>query len=283
MKKLLAGICAAASVMGSYAVFAQSNVNIFYNGKYVNSEGILSNDRTLIPLRSVCETLGADVEWDDVNRIVTVKTDASEAKFTIGSGTMETPNGSIILDAVPIIINDRTFVPLRALFELFDCDVSWNDGTVNIENPEKPENSEKPENNNSDTQSPTEDSLSMQVFKLVNEQRAKYGLSALEYNKELENVAAAHSRDMAVNNYFSHTSLSGLSPFDRLKNAGISYSYAAENIAAGQKTAQAVMDSWMNSEGHRANILNANLKEIGVGVYEGGSYGIYWTQLFRTK
>ena len=123
----------------------------------------------------------------------------------------------------------------------------------------------------------------MQVFNLVNEEREKQGLSPLKYSKELEAVAYAHSKDMAEKNFFSHTNLEGLSPFDRMSNAGLSYSYAAENIAAGQTTASAVMNSWMNSDGHRKNILNPNLTEIGIGVANGGSYGIYWTQLFRSK
>ncbi len=87
---------------------------------------------------------------------------------------------------------------------------------------------------------------------------------------------------MAAKNYFSHTGLDGRSPFDRMRDAGYSYSSAAENIAAGQPTPAAVVNGWMNSEGHRANILNCKLTQIGVGVARGGSYGIYWTQVFGT-
>lgn len=93
------------------------------------------------------------------------------------------------------------------------------------------------------------------------------------------NVARAHSKDMSINNFFSHDNLSGQSPFDRMKSAGISYSYAAENIAMGQQTLEAVVNAWMNSAGHRANIMNANLKKLGVGMYS-GTKGIYWTQDF---
>lgn len=125
--------------------------------------------------------------------------------------------------------------------------------------------------------------IEQEVFRLVNEVRAQYGLSALSWANDLANVARAHSRDMINRNFFSHTNPDGYSPFDRLRNNGISYRTAAENIAYGQRTAQAVMDAWMNSSGHRANILNANVKEIGVGAATSSSGTIYWTQLFVAR
>ena len=88
---------------------------------------------------------------------------------------------------------------------------------------------------------------------------------------------------MAVNRYFSHQSPTYGSPFDMLKKFGVSYRSAGENIAAGQRTPQEVMNAWMNSSGHRANILNKNYTELGVGYYKGGSYGHYWVQTFVGK
>ena len=137
-----------------------------------------------------------------------------------------------------------------------------------------PETSVKPE---------TEQNTSFQseVLRLVNEERAKSGLKALVLDSALSSVAQKHSEDMAKNNYFSHTNLSGLSPFDRIKNAGITYRTAAENIAAGQKTPAQVVKSWMNSDGHRKNILNGNFTKMGLGYATSNSgYGIYWTQVF---
>lgn len=123
-----------------------------------------------------------------------------------------------------------------------------------------------------------------EVLRLVNVERDKAGCKPLKEDSTLVAVARAHSRDMAENNYFSHTGKDGRSPFDRMKDAGYSYRMAAENIAAGQGTAKAVMDAWMNSSGHRANILNCGLTEIGVGRWKdsSSSYGIYWTQNFGT-
>lgn len=121
------------------------------------------------------------------------------------------------------------------------------------------------------------------VLKLVNEERAKQGLGKLTLSTKLNEVAFAKSKDMAVNRYFSHQSPTYGSPFDMLKKFGVSYRSAGENIAAGQRTPQEVMNSWMNSSGHRANILNNNYTELGVGYYKGGSYGHYWTQTFVGK
>lgn len=118
-----------------------------------------------------------------------------------------------------------------------------------------------------------------EVLSLVNQERAAAGCPALAYDGPLTGIARDHSADMANRNFFSHTNPSGQDPWDRAAAAGIS-NLAAENIAAGQSSPEAVMASWMNSSGHRANILNCSLRTLGVGVAYGGSYGIYWTQDF---
>jgi uncharacterized protein YkwD len=87
---------------------------------------------------------------------------------------------------------------------------------------------------------------------------------------------------MATGGYFSHDSRDGRTPFQRIAAAGYTFSIAAENIAAGQRTPQDVTAGWMNSPGHRANILNCSLVHIGVGYAVGGTYGTYWTQDFGT-
>jgi len=119
-----------------------------------------------------------------------------------------------------------------------------------------------------------------EVIRLVNEIRVKNGLKALEADWELSRVARIKSQDMKDNNYFSHTSPVYGSPFNMIKNFGISYKSAAENIAKGQSTPQAVVNAWMNSQGHRANILNSSYTKIGVGYVSGGNY---WTQMFIKK
>ncbi|WP_040339092.1 CAP domain-containing protein, partial [Candidatus Blastococcus massiliensis] len=116
-----------------------------------------------------------------------------------------------------------------------------------------------------------------QVLALVNQERASAGCRPLSADGGLAAVAAAHSADMRDRGYFDHVSLSGLSPFDRADAAGVSA--RAENIARGQADPAAVMESWMNSPGHRANILDCSLTRLGVGIADGGG-GPWWTQLF---
>lgn len=123
-------------------------------------------------------------------------------------------------------------------------------------------------------------SVEAEVVRLCNVERAKNGLRPLTANWQLARVARYKSADMRDKNYFSHTSPTYGSPFDMMKSFNVQYSSAGENIAAGQTTAQAVVTSWMNSPGHRQNILSADFTQIGVGYATGGSYRYYWTQMF---
>lgn len=121
-----------------------------------------------------------------------------------------------------------------------------------------------------------------EVLRLANVERAKAGCGALKLNRKLNAAAQAHTTDMARDNFFSHDSQDGRSPFDRIKAAGYSFSAAAENIAAGSTTAAGAMDQWMNSAGHKANILNCTYVDLGVGFAKGADadYAGYWTQDF---
>ena len=127
-----------------------------------------------------------------------------------------------------------------------------------------------------------------QVVELTNVERAKEGLQPLKLNDRLLDAAQDHSNDMAQDDFFSHTGADGSTVGDRVRASGYQYSTAGENIAAGQITAAQVVEGWMNSPGHRANILNPNYTEIGVG-YEylqndtgSVNYNYYWTQVFGT-
>lgn len=125
-------------------------------------------------------------------------------------------------------------------------------------------------------------SIENQVIQLTNQERAKNGLKPMTADWELSRVARYKAMDMRDKGYFSHTSPTYGSPFTMMKSFGISYRSAAENIAAGQTTPASVVQSWMNSSGHRANILSSNTY-IGVGYAKGGSYGHYWVQMFISK
>ena len=120
-------------------------------------------------------------------------------------------------------------------------------------------------------------SFEAEVIRLVNDIRVQNGLQPLTANWELSRVARYKSQDMVDNHYFSHNSPTYGTPFQMIKAFGISYRTAGENIAYGYSSPQAVVNGWMNSSGHRANILNASYKQIGVGYVAQGNY---WTQMF---
>lgn len=145
---------------------------------------------------------------------------------------------------------------------------------------ESPPPSEDQQNDNDQSFEHGNSAEAQAVLSLVNEERSKQGLNPLKLSSKLTSIATLKSRDMADKNYFSHESPTYGSPFDMLHQYGIQYRSAGENIAAGQRTPEEVMQAWMNSSGHRANILNKNFTEIGIGYYQGGSYKVYWTQMF---
>ena len=128
----------------------------------------------------------------------------------------------------------------------------------------------------------------LQVVAETNFQRSLVGCDPLTLNMQLTDAALGHSQDMALNDFFSHTGSNGSTPDQRITATGYQYSWWAENIAAGYNTPEEVMAAWMSSGSHRRNILNCNLREVGVGYYylenDGGDapYQHYWTQVFAT-
>jgi|AGTN01.3.fsa_nt_gi uncharacterized protein, YkwD family len=119
-----------------------------------------------------------------------------------------------------------------------------------------------------------------EVLRLVNVERAKVGAGALSYNWQAARVARIKSQDMINKNYFGHTSPTYGSPFKMMEDFGLKFSAAGENIAYGQKTPQEVMTAWMNSAGHKANILSKSYTQLGVGAAKTSSGTLYWTQEF---
>jgi uncharacterized protein YkwD len=125
------------------------------------------------------------------------------------------------------------------------------------------------------------------VIVLINQERAKSNCPALVAEAILMRVAQAHSQDMAANDFFDHTGSDGRDPFQRMHEAGYDYRTAAENVAAGVKTPAEVVALWMDSPGHRANMLNCAFRETGVGyAADPGDklmYEHYWTQVFGVR
>ncbi|MCJ7841152.1 CAP domain-containing protein [Lederbergia sp. NSJ-179] len=144
-----------------------------------------------------------------------------------------------------------------------------------VQKPSEPQNNEQvTESNNALNE------FEQQVVDLTNQERAKNGLAPLKVDATLSKVAREKSRDMSANHYFDHNSPTYGSPFDMMKQYGVSYRSAGENIAMGQRSPQEVVNGWMNSPGHRANILNSSYTHIGVGYISNGNY---WTQEFIGK
>ena len=121
-----------------------------------------------------------------------------------------------------------------------------------------------------------------EVFDLINAKRVANGLTALKIDDELQNVARVKAQDMVNNNYFSHNSSIYGSPFDMIKSYGINYKTAGENIA-GNSSNSAAVNAWMNSEGHRANILNSSFNYTGIGIVSSPKYGKIYVQIFIGK
>lgn len=127
--------------------------------------------------------------------------------------------------------------------------------------------------------------FALEVIEWVNIEREARNLHPLSYNEELTLAARLHSQDMGDQNYFDHTSLDGRRFYERIADAGYDYRISGENIAAGYPTPEAVVDAWMNSDGHRANILHPDYCDIGVGyaAVSGSDFYHYWTQDFGRR
>jgi uncharacterized protein YkwD len=130
--------------------------------------------------------------------------------------------------------------------------------------------------NNSDT-------FDQQILDLVNQERAKVGADPLSINEQLDQAADLHSQDQASMGNMSHTGSNGSDMGTRIQGAGYQFSTAAENVAYGYTDAETVMAGWMGSDGHRENILNPDLQEIGIGSATNEDNAIYWTQDFGTE
>ena len=186
--------------------------------------------------------------------------------------------------AIYIFVNGKKHVINLGGINKPSQDNNQNNNNSNIGNNDKPNsnkpNNNKPNNTSNDNVTGEFAAFQKEVVRLVNVERQKQGLGKLSLNAKLSNVATLKSQDMINKNYFDHTSPTYGSPFDMMKQFNISYKTAGENIAKGQKTPAEVVKAWMNSQGHRENILNKNYTEIGIGVAKDANGTLYWTQMF---
>ncbi|WP_335342431.1 CAP domain-containing protein [Polycladomyces zharkentensis] len=216
-------------------------------------------------------------------------------------GTTNQPNTSFYGYCIQIALKD---INLDQLLKQYGIQVDYH-GPIPIqqhsqpqapqakEQPQQSQPKKQPATNQTRQQQPSQPATSgqqqtsytqskyeKQVVDLTNKERAKYGLPALKVDPKLSKMARDKARDMHDNHYFDHNSPTYGSPFDMMKRYGIQYKTAGENIAMGQPTPQEVVNDWMNSKGHRENILNKNYTYIGVGYVKDGNY---WVQEFIGK
>ncbi len=297
-------------IMASTSVFAQS-IPVCVQNQEINLSGnepyISNRNQTMIPIRAVGQTLGVKVDWQAPFVVMSGRNVATGQPVTVRANTATetlSVNGTTLRNAVQVR-NGRSYVSLRVLAEVFGYNVSWSNGRVNILDPKTPSRPTTPTAPKAPTTptapkaptmpseptvptaptapaAPTAPTNSVsayenKVLELVNVERQKAGLKPLQMDSAISNVARMKSQDMQTNKYFSHTSPTYGSPFDMMKKFGISYRTAGENIAMGQRTPEEVVTAWMNSPGHRANILKADFTHLGVGYV---ATGHYWTQMF---
>lgn len=268
MKKFLISlfiiICAAQSV---FAANDTDNISVYMNDEKMQFEQqpIIINDSTLVPFRAIFEKLDMTVQWFESDKRVTAQKEDLAITLFIDRLDMYVNDTVIELETPPMLYKNSTFVPLRAISEAAGAKVDWDKDTRSVII-----TAEESEFEN----------WAKQVLILTNNERAQHGLKALKWDDSLTKLAKLHCQDMIERNFFSHNNPDGETPFDRMKKAGILYWSAGENIAAGQYSPEAVVESWMNSEGHKKNILNPDFAYLGVSVVKGGNYGIYWAQEF---
>jgi len=282
-KKILLALAVIICLLSAQVnVIAAQTVSIALgqNGSY------LSSGRIMVQLRDAADALGVEpknIFWDANSRTATFVKDERVVQISVGSTKLKLNGVELPTDKGAEIKNGRIYVPLSVAGIAFDAVAVWDSSTkvatlsLGSGNSDTSQPSGFGDNPviSPVPQTPNASEFEREVFDLVNEERAKQGLNALEWHTDLAAIARRHSQDMAERNFFSHDNPDGLSPFDRMTQNGITYSWAAENIAQGQRTPKEVMQTWMNSPGHKANILNENLTHLGVGFYN-----YYWTEKF---
>jgi uncharacterized YkwD family protein len=268
---------------------AQSAIAVYVDGKAVNFKDVkpqIINHRTMVPVRPIAEAMGATVHWIEGQQTVRLTlSNQRSVLLTIQSPYIQAVQGKSYVkkvDEPAQLLQQRTMLPLRALGESLGYLVHWDQQRRTITFTRQPASYE--------TVFPKYEVIGsieglhryeLDVFWLVNTERVKHQLPPLTLHTELSRVARHKSADMLEHQYFSHTSPTYGSPFDMMRHFGLTFQASGENIAAGYLSPYQAMNGWMNSEGHRRNILSTNFTQIGVGYVNGQTgYRSYWTQLF---
>jgi len=282
MKKIISVFLILALAITSITALAQNDITLTLNGKKIETDVApqIVNDRTMVPVRAIFENLNITVEWSAATRKVYTVGSTPSIILTIDSNKMIVDDKIITLDSPPYISGDRTLIPARAVCEALGCTVDWDSENRNViiktsDYTEPPQYNEQLGDNPAYIENKPE--YEKKLFELINAKRQQQGILALEYDSDLEAVAYMHSKDMAQNDYLDHVSPEGQTLSDRLNNAGVYYTIAAENIAAGFDSADKLLNAWINSRPHYENIINDNVSKVGIGCYKSADRGLYWT------
>lgn len=288
----------------------------------IDSPAIIRNGRLLIPVKAASEALGADISWNQSKRLVsivtpnnqtapafkslnpreTTQTPALSPEKTLVSSTGKTVFiGQSKSDLISLLGSPNRIDTSEKGYELYIYNSDYskyiqlgvhNGNVVEIYTNAKDwmgdsskigvKLSDDSKSFNRAYTQTVINGFERQVFDLTNSYRVSNGLKPFEYCETASTASRLHSLDMANLKYFSHTSLSGTEPWDRMALQGIRYSSAGENLAMGQQNAADVVEAWINSSGHRKNLLG-DFKALGVGIYsQGNASGTYYTQNFYT-
>lgn len=267
MLKKITALFAAASLLTTTA--NAEFVSVYINGAPVEFDQppVIINDLTYVPFRAIFEEFGMVVQWNEAARCATAFNHDHKLSFIMDYDYIFHNDVGTPIPHGPVILNSRMLVPLRALAENIGGTVVWDGASQSVYI--------------TSDQATDDSNWEYEVLRLTNEIRSQYGLNELLPDAALAEVGRAHCMDMAARNYFSHSSPEGLSPSDRIHNAGIWPMCAGENIAAGQIDPQDVVTAWMDSPEHRENILEPSFTHMGAAMYRGGDYGTYWAQEFK--
>jgi|GEM_PF-2552586 len=271
LRILLVGLLLGFSLtMSSYQVALAADITVVVDGQTLQLDvaPVISEGRTLLPLRAVAEALGAEVNYDSDSKTIQINKDDSLITLTINKKECMVDGVQKELDVPATSTNGRTLVPLRFVGETLGATVEWVAASKQVKI------------TGADYITPpsaAEEKIAQSMLSLINSQRVADGLSKLVLIDSLDALARNHAWDMKKNNFFSHTSPSYGNTQARVQNNGLWGTN--ENIAYGYPDAQSVVDAWLASSGHYANIMGEDLCFIGLGVcktYDAGTACIYF-------
>lgn len=282
-------------------VQAKQEIKIYIDNKLIPVNGtkpFIEKGRVLIPLRVVQENMKSNVSWNNKQKQVTSKKTNGQETTTLiykvdspylykeYSDSKKNIDVKVEKIDVPVrLVNGHTVIPLRSATESFGSNIKWvsSKSAVYVYTGK----TIKPKNNSYQYQVEGDIStlhpIELELFYLTNSERIKAGLKPLILDAMNSKVARIKSKDMHDKKYFDHNSPTFGTPFEMIKKYGITYRGAGENLAAGFETAAEVTKGWMESPGHRENLLRDNFERVGFGYYKGpNEYKRYYTQIFTT-